>query len=301
VPIRAWEAFLNLSHKMLPSFVVIGPPRTGTSWLHQVLKARAILPDFKETRFFDLHFGRGLDWYIRHFPSCEESELPTGEVAPTYFASPEARKHIARTVPRAKVACIFRNPVERIVSLYRVKRAHGMIPWSFEEALFRDKELLESSRYATHLEAWQQLLGKDQVLPTLYDDLQEAPQAYLDVLAGFLGIQKFTVPSAAMRRVHTSESLAQPRWHVVTHTGSRIAEWLKSRRLNGVVAGIRESRIGEFLLASGMPFEHVSPDLSQAVYDLIADEIDRLEALLGWDLSRWRPSSSAVGQSCLLA
>jgi hypothetical protein len=285
---------------MLPSFFVIGPPRTGTSWLHQVLKTRAILPDFKETRFFDLYFGRGLEWYIRHFPLCEDSERPTGEVAPTYFASAEARKRIARTVPGAKVACIFRNPVERIVSLYRVKRAHGMIPWAFEEALFRDKELLESSRYATHLEAWQQLLGKDQVLPTLYDDLQESPQAYLDALSQFLGIQRFTVPSTAMKRVHTSESLAQPRWHAVTHTGSRIAEWLKSKRLNGVVAGIRESKIGEFLLTSGMPFEHVSPDLSLAVYGLIAEEIDRLEALLGWDLSRWRPSSSAVGQPYLL-
>src|SRR6185369_7435249 len=295
------EGSLNISHKMLPSFFVVGPPRTGTSWLHQVLKARASLPEFKETRFFDLHFGRGLDWYIRHFPRCGESGLPAGEVAPTYFASPEARKRIARTLPKAKVACIFRNPVERIVSLYRVKRAHAMIPWSFEEALFRDKELLESSKYATHLEAWQQLLGKDQVLPTLYDDLRESPQAYLDVLGEFVGIERFTVPASAMRRVHASESLAQPRWHVVTHTGSCIAEWLKSKRLNRVVAGIRDSRIGEFLLASGMPFEHVPPDLSQVVYGLIADEIDRLEVLLGWNLAHWRPSPSRVGHAYVTA
>jgi len=287
--------------KALPSFFVIGPPRTGTSWLHQVLKPRAILPDLKETRFFDLHFERGLDWYIRHFPRWEESGLPIGEVAPTYFASSEARQRIARTMPGAKVACIFRNPVERIVSLYRVRRAHGMIPWSFEEALYKDKELLESSKYATHLLAWQQSLGRNHVLATLYDDLLESPQAYIDDLCEFLGIRRFTVPATAMRRVHTSESLAQPRWHTVTHTSSRVAEWLKTKRLNRVVAGIRDSRIGQLLLASGMPFEHLSPDLSQTVYALIADEIDRLEVLLGWNLAHWRPSPSRVGHAYVTA
>jgi Sulfotransferase domain len=290
-----------MGSQALPSFFVIGPPRTGTSWLHQVLKTRAALPDVKETRFFDLHFGRGLDWYIRHFPRSEESGLPIGEVAPTYFASSEARQRIAWTLPGAKVACIFRNPVERIVSLYRVRRAHGMIPWSFEEALFKDKELLESSKYATHLLGWQQSLGRDQVLATLYDDLLGSPQAYIDVLCEFLGIQRFTVPCTAMSRVHTSESLAQPRWHTVTHTSSLIAEWLKTKRLNRVVAGIRESRIGRLLLASGMPFEHLSPDISQTVYGLIADEIDRLQGLLGCDLSHWRPSSSRVGHAYVIA
>src|SRR3954471_18360309 len=42
------------SASALPSFFVIGPPRTGTSWLHQVLKDHAVLPrSTKETHFFD--------------------------------------------------------------------------------------------------------------------------------------------------------------------------------------------------------------------------------------------------------
>ena len=58
-----------------------------------------------------------------------------GEIAPTYFASSEARERIARVTPAANIVCIFRNPVERIQSLYRVKRAYGMIPWNFEQAI----------------------------------------------------------------------------------------------------------------------------------------------------------------------
>jgi hypothetical protein len=47
-----------------------------------------------------------------------------GEVAPTYFASNEARERLANTIPDAKIVCIFRNPVDRILSLYRLKRAY---------------------------------------------------------------------------------------------------------------------------------------------------------------------------------
>jgi hypothetical protein len=51
----------------LPSFFILGPPRTGTTWLHEVLRNHAELPSpTKETRFFDVHFHRGLDWYRAH-------------------------------------------------------------------------------------------------------------------------------------------------------------------------------------------------------------------------------------------
>src|SRR5438874_7151974 len=163
----------------LPDYFLIGPPRTGTSWLHSVLNEHTVLPTTKETRFFDLHFHRGVDWYRAHYPSLT-SNRPMGEVAPTYFASDQARERIALTVPDARIVCIFRDPVERIVSLYRLKRAYGMIPWTFEQAISRDPELMESGKYATNLKAWRRRLGAGQVLATVYDDLCNQPQAYVD-------------------------------------------------------------------------------------------------------------------------
>ena len=90
-----------------------------------------------------------------------------GEVAPTYFASDEARERLIRTFPEARIICIFRDPVERIISHYRVKRAYGMLAWDLEQAIRRDPELIESSKYATHLKAWQRTFGSDQVVATL--------------------------------------------------------------------------------------------------------------------------------------
>src|SRR6266581_4418235 len=158
--------------RWLPSFFVIGPPRTGTSWLNEILNEYALLPSpAKETRFFDTFFHRGIEWYCAHYPHLGDNR-PIGEIAPTYFASAKARERIAQTIPQARVVCIFRNPVERVVSLYRLKRAYAMIPWSFEQAIIRDPELMDSSKYATNLKAWRNALGTDQVLATVYDDLR---------------------------------------------------------------------------------------------------------------------------------
>jgi Sulfotransferase domain len=111
------------------------------SVLQERLYSNTVKPSTKEPRFFDMHFHRGIEWYRAHYPRPVEGR-PMGEVAPTYFASSAARERIGATIPEARVVCIFRNPVERVVSLYRLKRAYGMIPWSFEQAIVRDPELI---------------------------------------------------------------------------------------------------------------------------------------------------------------
>src|SRR6476660_7240250 len=92
----------NVAYQKLPTFFVVGPPRTGTSWLHTVLSQCTWLSHpTKETRFFDINFDRGLDWYAAHYKRAM-GERVVGEIAPTYFASPSARERIARLIPKAK-------------------------------------------------------------------------------------------------------------------------------------------------------------------------------------------------------
>jgi len=227
--------------RTLPSFFVVGPPRTGTTWLYEILRQRAVLPTpTKETRFFDTHFHRGLDWYSAHFPASPAQRL-VGEVAPTYFASTKASERIAKLLPAAKVVCVFRNPVERILSLYKLKCAYGLIPWTFEQAMVRDPEMLESGRYATRLQAWQGTLGRDQVMSMLYDDLRDEPQTFLNTLADFIGLPRFVLKESETRSVHASEFMTQPRSYRRTRNASTLAEWFKARRLDRLVAAVRNS------------------------------------------------------------
>jgi hypothetical protein len=271
--------------QLLPSFFIIGPPRTGTSWLYEILRKRTLLPSLtKETRFFDVHYDRGLKWYQAHYPAAN-GRGPVGEVAPTYFASEPARQHI----PRARIICAFRNPVERVFSLYRVKRAYGMIPWSFEEALLLDKELIESSRYATYLKAWLEAFGPERVLPTLYDDLRDSPQSYMNKIADFIGIPRFCLSAAEMHSIHSAETMTHPRCYFRTRSATRIADWLKSRHFGPVVNAVKKSRMSKLFLGGGPSFAALSRPLSHTVQELFLREVEELETMLQRDLSAWKP------------
>jgi hypothetical protein len=276
---------------LLPSFFIVGPPRTGTSWLHQVLQPHTCLPRVKETRFFDERFHRGVAWYRGNYP---DSGLPMGEIGPTYFASPTARQHIAELVPDAKVVCIFRNPVDRIRSHYRLKRAYAMIPWGFEEALVKDSELMESSKYATYLKSWQQTFGEENVSALLYDDLKDNPQFFVDQLADFIGISRFRLAPSQASHVHSSEPLTEPRSYYRTRSAGFLAEWFKVHRVDRLVDAAKRSSLKTWFLGGGAKFTEMSPQVASNLYEQCRPEVEELENMLGRDLGGWKYQASRM-------
>jgi hypothetical protein len=281
----------------MPSFILVGPPRTGTSWLHEVLRQHTNLPaPTKETRFFDKHFHRGLKWYGSHFPVFH-AERPTGEIAPTYFASLQARERLVATIPGVKLVFVFRNPVQRVVSLYRVKRAYGMLPWSLEQALDRDPELIASGKYGTHFGEWQKVFRQDQLLPTVYDDLRNDPQAFMNTLCGFIGIPPVVLSRVQLGHIHSSEEMTEPRSFVATRNATAIADWLKAKKLDKVVAVVRNSPLIKLFLGGGAPFPEVSEEMLNRLCCLFRPEVDRLELLLDRDLSAWKAVDANLSHS----
>jgi hypothetical protein len=286
--VSATDAARSLGQQRLPSFFIVGPPRTGSSWLYEVLRPHASLPDpSKETRFFDKHFHRGLKWYLAHYKSGA-IEQPRGEIAPTYFASSSARERIAETAPHAKVVCVFRNPVERIISLYRLKLAYGMIDCTLEEAIERDPELMATSRYATNLKLWRQSFGEQNIFVALYDDLQRDAQEFVDAVADFVGIPRFAVVSEKYGLVHNSEKMSHPRSPYGARTALRFAEWLRSRRLDQIVVAFKRSRLRKLVHGGGPPFRAPEAETSLRLHEMLLPEVEELEALLQRDLSAWK-------------
>ena len=217
-----------------------------------------------------------------------------GEIAPTYFASEQARTRIRELVPRAKIVCIFRDPFERLISLYRLKRAYGWISWNFEEAILCDPELTESSRYATHLREWQRDFGSDHVLATLFDDLRDDPQNYVNTLADFIEIPRFTLSGDDCQNIHTSERMTLPRNYSRTRTARLMAEWLQARRFGRLVAIARKSPLRKLFLGGGPPFVDAPQDVSGNLLELFRREVEELERMLQRDLSEWKPLRAAL-------
>ena len=220
-----------------------------------------------------------------------------GEIAPTYFASTEARRRIAETIPNAKIVFIFRNPVERAVSLYRLKVAYGMFRWSFGEALRNDPELIDSGLYWTRLAEWRECFPDEQLLVTIYDDLVSDPQAFVSRIAAFIGLPIITVSQSQLKRVYSSERMTQPRSYLATRTATAFADWCKSRRLDHLVASVRESALINLFLGGGESLPGLSPATLDELAEIFRPEIEALESQLGRNLGDWKSTRNTSDES----
>jgi hypothetical protein len=274
----------------LPEFFVIGPPRTGTTWLHNAMKEHVNLPrTVKETQFFDRRYSKGLAWYRKRFEPVVAG-LPIGEMAATYFYSTQARERISRLTPGARIICTLRDPVERLYSLYRIRCASGSMRCSFREAFGSDRELIESSRYGFYLRKWIELFGQERVLVLLYENFVEDPQGYVDEICRFIGIAPFTISqSQSLRREKASDVLPYPRFGRLTHLAVRVGTGLNANGRSRTLAVVRKLGIRNWVLknASFTP-PPLDPEFAEQLRERLRPEVEAVEALLQIDLAKWK-------------
>ncbi|HEY9158432.1 sulfotransferase [Candidatus Binatus sp.] len=277
----------------LPDFIAVGPPRTATTWLYEVLKGHVGLPlEKKETDFFSKHYDKGIDWYADYFRHCPPA-MKIAEVCATYFASPQAPERIARHLPECRIICTFRDPVSRAYSFYRLLRRNAWTKLSFEEAAAKHRETREQNRYGFHLARWQRQFSADHVLVGLLDDLEADAQAFVDRVTAFVGIDQIVIPPArAFERVHTVET-APPSRRLV-RTARNITTWMNSRRMHRTARWLRKSALGRFVYEGGRPYEPLAPEVEARIRELYRPEVEEFEALIGRDLSAWKYGKGPV-------
>lgn len=142
--------------RMLPSFVMAGAQRCGTTSLFRALIAHpAVLPavHHKGVNYFDVNHDKGWRWYRGHFPVSATARFRTaaaGEAVQTFDASgyylyhPHAARRIVQELPTAKVVVMLRDPVERAFSAWKHEKARGFETETFERALALEDERVES-------------------------------------------------------------------------------------------------------------------------------------------------------------
>ena len=274
----------------LPDFLLVGPPRTGTTWLHGVLYHRACLPErTKETHFFDMFYHQGLDWYRSYFRDCADEAI-AGEVTPTYFSLPQVRERVARDLPGCKIVCTLRDPVARAWSWYRVLHREGRIRADFEDEILNgiEPQLREASRYAFHLRAWRERFGAANVGVFLHDDLVTDPQRFADSLLGFLGLPPVVITPEVAAHLMRNEANSDCRIPALAHRAWRLRIRLKSIRADGVVERLERMGLWRFCFGGGGPFAPLAPQVEARLRSFFTPEVEVLEELLGRDLSAWK-------------
>ncbi len=274
--------------RRLPDFLVVGPPRTGTSWLHKALRGYAGLPaDTKETLFFSRYYERGIDWYAEHFRACPD-EQPMGEVCAAYFAHPDALARIHAHMPTCRIVCTLRDPVDRLYSYYKLMRRNGKTDLPFHKAVGVHKQMIAFSCYATVLESWRARFGADQVLVTINDDLYVDPSGYVNQVATFIGADPIELPSKLLKPGAKNTVLSSPRSFIVARGAARTRAWLQAHRFYRTHRFLRDAGVWRMCGEGGEPFEPLDPAFRAQLQGELRPEIERLEVMIGRDLSRWK-------------
>jgi hypothetical protein len=278
----------NDQRRPLPDFIAIGPPRTATTWLHEVLTGRVCLPaNIKETDFFTRFYDRGIEWYASYFRDCDGAR-PVAEIDPMYFASPDARERIAKDLPGCKIIASFRDPVERAYSNYRLLRRITTTKVDFERAATTRGDLVESSRYGTHLESWLNPFGRERVLVLIYDDLESDPQGFLDTVCDFIGIARFPVSASPVGAEKVNTVATQPPSPRLAKLARSVVRGLADRHYHRAAGWVRERSIVRYMLEGGDPFPPLTEDVVSRMREFYRPEVEKLERLIGRDLSAWK-------------
>jgi len=275
---------------MLPTAIIIGPMKAGTTWIYRYLRMRGdvVLPHkVKETFFFDRNYDRGLSWYKSHFSTHNALANAVVEVAPSYFHSHDAPARIVLSLGRIPVITVLRNPVRRAFSHYLHQRRYGFTTAPLVEAVLDYPEIVDASRYALQLERWFEHFSREQVLVLFQEDLSAAPDRFVSAICKHLELPFITPPEELNRRVNEAALPPNPG---LAAAGQAVADRLRSLGLYWVINWAK--RIGLKRLFFGKPGQIPLPELTTEERQFLADQlwpdVERLEGLLGKDLSHWR-------------
>lgn len=295
----------------MPNFFIIGAPKCGTTslaaWLAQ--HPNVYISPIKEPWYFSRDIKkqsiRSWEEYLRLFEPARLEHTAVGEASTSYLFSKVAVPSIERVFPGARYIVMVRNPIDMAYSLHeeqlRVfyenvtdfvqawymaphRRLGRQVPSSCPDPVLLDYPVW--CRLGEQLERLYSIVPRDRVLVVVLDDVKANPRReYLRVLE-FLG-----VPDDGRQAfpVHNPAREWRVRWFgkALRSLGRRVA-WAKHiagvlpRRSLGIMRRLEE--IG----TRRRPRPPLPPEFRGELDRYFAEDIRRLERLLGRDLSHWR-------------
>ena len=279
---------------MLPTFIGIGVPRGGTTWLHDLLNSHpevAMPQKRKEVHYFDTYYDKGQAWYESFFPNNTKPGLyhAVGEITPHYLFRTPVRDRIASMSSVRHLLLMLRDPVARAHSHYTWRMRLDNYKGSFEQFIEDYPEAIEWGHYAQPMKHWLEVFRREQFLILIHEQIFVNPTATKQRIAEFLGLDHGRFPAdAGEQRINTA---VIPRfggaYRLASRTGSRLRhaglDWLPN--LLGRKLGLKFLMFGR----RRAPKPQLDPIIRRRVFERFSNDVEALELLLGLQIPQWRP------------
>ncbi|MCK0141076.1 sulfotransferase [Aliiroseovarius sp. F20344] len=267
-------------------FVIIGAAKSATTWLQQQLQADPAvhMPD-PELHYFSREYSRGQDWYFSQFNE-ELSDRIVGEKSNSYLYEPDSAMRLHNDMPHVKLIAQLRNPVERAYSSYCMRFRRGEVGPDIESyldpTLGENLKYLISGKFASHLQTYIDLYGRDKLLILFFEGVAQDPEGQMSQVRSHIGLPQRSISSIGRAKVKDKKS------PTVSPKLRKSLAWLKPivRPLRGT-SGFEAIR---GMVTREIQYPQLTDELRNRLNDYYHPSIEALEKMSGQSLSHWYDS-----------
>ena len=192
-------------------FLYLGPPKSGSTWLFNLLKANTsiFIPPAKDIYYFDRYYSKGLKWYEGFYSKSTHRQLK-GEICHDYIYSIQAMQRIKSYNKDMKFVCILREPVSRAISHYYYSlRVGNNKDGGLYQAVKKNPNIVDAGFLHQKYKAYIDTFSREQFLIIDFQELKDNPQKVIDRLSVFLGVEIVDSMRAA-QKVNAARSSRLP-------------------------------------------------------------------------------------------
>jgi hypothetical protein len=275
---------------MRVDFMLIGAQKAGTTSLAAQLAAHPQICFCKEKEPGYFHqtadWRAGLDAYHRLYDPRPGQIC--GEASTFYTFYPEFRETHARLHaynPALKLIYVMRQPVERVISHYTHNRVREIDTRPPEVAVFSDAAYVDRSRYGVQLRPYLETFGPDSLLLLIFEEYTADQISALRRVAGFLGIEAAPFETTDTTPLH--QSVGQP--FLRSEALRNFTKTEVFQKMRGVMPAAIRQPIRHRLLSNKIDEKpYFAPDVKQALWRLLEDDVYTVEGIMGRRLDGWR-------------
>ncbi|HET9908870.1 MAG TPA: sulfotransferase, partial [Anaerolineales bacterium] len=189
-------------------------------------------------------------------------------------------QRIHDAIPNVKIVASLRNPADRAFSGFLMRTRRGEPVKGFYEELTADASHVRESLYHKRLKRYFDLFPRDQIKIIIFEEFRKNPAQTLVDLFSFLGVDPNFVPDTSVQ--HNPAGVPKIRLLNKLFFHPTLIRTAKAIFPESVHERLKQVQQQNLKAPPKFP-----PDLRAKLLDIYREDINKLEGLLGRDLSIW--------------